>query len=134
MQLLVLLALLLTAKKTNARDFLSEVKPVVEQFGGEEIVNALKSAEEIADVLAAVRQMTDAESGGEREPLSFAQNGEKRDGRPFSDGEGRGEAKEEPSGISFPLAPISRIADRDITYSLSKYFSEQTEPGGRFDR
>ena len=47
MQLLIILALLLYGGKTGGKNILSEVKPVLETFGGEEIKEALKNAEEI---------------------------------------------------------------------------------------
>ena len=58
MQLLIILALLLYGGKGNAQNLISEVKPVLETFGGEEIKEALKSAEEISQMLTAVRGLT----------------------------------------------------------------------------
>ncbi len=98
MQLLLILAVLLLGGKTDARELLSEVKPVLENLGGEEIKEALKSAEELSGVLSAVQ--------------SFASAAPQDDSH-----------SDKPAGISFPLAPISDIADRDITYSLSQYIS-----------
>lgn len=101
MQLLIVLALLLYGGKQ--KNILEEVKPVLETFGGEEIKEALKSAEEISGMLSAVK----AFSGGEKKEEPQGQSFEKPD-------------------ISFPLAPIAAVADKDITYSLSKYMAAGT--------
>ncbi len=55
MQLFIILALLLYGGKTQTQNLLQEVKPMLETFGGEELKEALKSAEEISQVLTAVR-------------------------------------------------------------------------------
>lgn len=97
MQLLIILALLLYSGG-NARNVLSEVKPVLESIGGEEMQKAIKSAEEISQVLSAVQ--------------SFS--GLKGD---------TAHTEEKQNPTSFPLAPISAIADKEITYSLNKYIN-----------
>ena len=95
MQLLIILALLLYGGG-NAKNILSEVKPVLESIGGEEMQNALKSAEEISEVLSAVQS------------FSGLKNSKPADVPKACPAE-------------FPLAPISSIADREITYSLNRY-------------
>ena len=55
MQLLLILALLMYGGKNGSTNVLEEVKPVLETFGGEEIKEALKSAEEISGMLSAVK-------------------------------------------------------------------------------
>lgn len=112
MQLLIILALILYG---GNKRILDEVKPVLENFGGEEMKNALREAEQISRLVNAVgafapdaakvfdadeaeKAAKTAESGGSDE------NGERAE-------------------ISFPLAPVSGIADRDIAYSLSQYLS-----------
>lgn len=107
MQLLIILALLLYGGKRNAGNILSEVKPVLENLGGEEMKEALKSAEEISSVLSMVQGI--ASSVQSSEPVQSASN--------FSGG------KPQPT-IAFPLAPVSAIADKDITYSLSRYIAQ----------
>lgn len=102
MQLLIILALLLMGGKSGAGKLLEEVKPVLESFGGEEIQKALKSAEEISSVISAVQSVQSASVPDV--PVSFSSDGEKN--------------------VSFPLAPVSAIADKDITYSLSRYISQ----------
>lgn len=101
MQLLIILALLLYGGKSNVQNILTEVKPVLETIGGDDMKQALKSAEEISTVLSAVKEFTAAP----------AQNG----------GDG---ARPDSPAIAFPLEPISKIADRQITYSLSEYVSQ----------
>lgn len=103
MQLLIILALLLYGGKGDAQNLLSEVKPILENFGGEEMQTALKSAEEISQVLSAVQAFSPS-----NEPKPKYTTG----------------STPENSPIAFPLAPISNIADREITYSLSKYISQ----------
>lgn len=104
MQLLIILALLLFGGKSS-QNMLEEVKPVLENLvGGEEIKEVLKSAEEISSVLSAVSGLASGAGGFAQNPPQpqYAQN----------------------SPIAFPLKPISAIADRDISYSLSRYISE----------
>lgn len=99
MQLLIILALLLYGGG-NANKMLSEVRPVLESIGGEDMQKALKSAEEISQVLSLVQPFTSAKNVSPKEDT----------------------VKTNPS--DFPLAPISSIADREITYSLSKYIAQ----------
>ena len=47
MQLFIILALLLYGGKSGAQNLIEEVKPMLETFGGTEVKEALKSAEEI---------------------------------------------------------------------------------------
>ena len=102
MQLLIILALLLYGGNKGANNLLEEVKPVLEEFGGEQVKEALKSAEEITKVLSVVK--------------SFTADG--ADTKPAAQGAGN-----KGSADSFPLAPISNIADREITYALSEFVS-----------
>ena len=96
MQLLIILALILYGGG-NAKNMLNEVKPVLETIGGEDMQKALKSAEEISEVLSAVQAFS-----------GFKQTAPKNEYVPDN-------------SDNFPLAPISAIADREITYSLNKY-------------
>lgn len=101
MQLLIILALLLYGGKAGAGNILSEVRPVLESLGGEEMQQALKSAEEISNVISAVQTMSSAPAAQQDTDFSSKQE-----------------------AAAFPLAPISAIADRDITYSLSQYLAQ----------
>ena len=94
MQLIILLALLMFGGRADAKNLLSEVKPVLESLGGEDIQNALKNAEQISEVIKAVSSFSPAPAETHTETAD---------------------------AISFPLEPVSKIADRDITYSLSRY-------------
>ena len=112
MQLLIILALLLYGGKSNAQNILEDVKPVLETIGGDDMKQALKSAEEISSVLSAVRGF--ASMGNAPFSAPHAQTGNANFGV---------NEKQSPA-IGFPLSPVSSIADREITYSLSKYISQ----------
>lgn len=128
MQLLIILALLLYGGKSGAQNLLTEVKPVLESIGGDEMREALRSAEEISTVLSAVSGLASANGGGLGGLNSFfggADNGFANSGEnENSAGFAQNGAKPTDGGIAFPLKPISNIADRDITYSLSKYIMQ----------
>ena len=113
MQLLIILALLLYGGKSGTKNIMEEVKPVLETFGGEEIKEALKSAEEISGMLTAVQGLAGSGlfGGGDGAAEPAAQG--------FSDGNFNSGNPDD----FFPLAPIAAIADKDITYSLSKYIA-----------
>ncbi len=108
MQLFIILALLLYGGKSGAQNLIEEVKPMLETFGGTEVKEALKSAEEISQVLTAVRGFTEPQA-------------EKEEYFAHTAGATAESASQNSSG--FPLAPISNIANRDITYSLSQFVS-----------
>lgn len=103
MQLFIILALLLYGGNASAQNLLEEVKPVIEELGGEEARKALKSAEEISKVLTAVKAFSSAAAPVKPAPQpAVADNAEN----------------------FFPLAPVSGIAGREITYALSQFVSE----------
>lgn len=113
MQLLIILALLLYGSKSGAQNLLTEVKPVLESLGGEQIREAIKSAEEISAMLTAVTELTSAVgAAGANNANPTANNATNTPADAVDD------------TIAFPLKPIGSIADRDITYSLSRYISE----------
>ena len=96
MQLLVLVLMLLASGK-NA-DF-TELKPILENFGGGEAASAMKKAEELSEMLTAVQSfaaMASAAAAAEK-PAPQEDSAEKEDGE------------------GYPLAPISGIADERIT-------------------
>ena len=113
MQLLIILALLLYGGKSGAQNIIKEVKPVLETIGGDEMKEALKSAEEISTVLSAVREFTGAANSTNTE-----------DAAPAFSQEQAAESPAKNPAIAFPLAPVNNIADKDIAYSLSKYINE----------
>ncbi len=120
MQLLIILALLLCGGASGGK-MLSEVRPVLESLGGEEIKQALKSADELSGVISAVQAF--AVEAAENSEDGLVRGAAEGADRGFNGGNsGCGTAENVPA-IAFPLAPIANIADRDITYSLSRYFS-----------
>lgn len=108
MQLIVLLlALMLGGKGGN----MSELKPVLESLGGEELSSTIKQAEQLSGVLSAVRAFTNNKNKEE----TGADNG---------GGKGNGETYNEAgSQDGYPLSPIANIADEKITYCLSRYIA-----------
>lgn len=107
MQLLVILALLLYGGKTNARELIEEVKPLVETIGGEDIKSALKSAEEIAGIISAVSAFAPAAPSSAGQPAD--NNAE--------------DSVKTVSESGYPLAPVNNIADENISLALTKYFN-----------
>lgn len=120
MQLFIILALLLYGGKGGAQNLIAEVKPMLETFGGEEVKQALKSAEEISQVLTAVRGFTgggtDIGGGNKQESPFFGHSTGSED----NSGDG---GSENAKPDFFPLSPIAGVASREITYSLSQYVS-----------
>ncbi len=106
MQLLLILALLIYAGKGDGGKLLSEVQPVLESLGGEEIKEAIRNAEELKGVLSAIGAVSRQEDSAESVDGETGRGGNER-------------------GDCFPLAPVCRIADKDITYCLSRYLSEE---------
>ena len=113
MQLLIILALLLYGSKSGSQKLLTEVKPVLESLGGEQIREAIKSAEEIA-----VSELTGANASGS----IFGGGNQNPAAHTTTANDAPADAADD--AIAFPLKPIGGIADRDITYSLSRYISE----------
>lgn len=64
MQLLLILALLLFGGRDDAGKLLNEFRPVLEQFGGDDVKQALKSAEELQGVISALGGFGAAGAGG----------------------------------------------------------------------
>lgn len=121
MQLLIILALLLYGGKSNAQNLLSEVKPVLETIGGEDMKQALKSAEEISSVLSAVKDLTSTPAA---EQWNAAPAFAAADGWASAPANAAAPSRTSHPAIAFPLAPVSALADRQITYSLSRYVSQ----------
>ena len=107
MQLLILLALVLMSGKGDIKSAINEVKPVLEEAGAENLCRILDRAEEFSGVMDAVKGLA-----SQAEPES------EHDG---ASGESEREPQEEDGFIGYPLAPIAAFADREITYSLSRY-------------
>lgn len=108
MQLIVLLLALMLGGKGGS---MSELKPVLESLGGEELGNTIKQAEQLSGMLSAVQAFA-----GNRK-----QEGDNKG--PDGDGnqsEGTGDASPQDG---YPLSPIANIADEKITYCLSRYIA-----------
>lgn len=105
MQLILLLALLALGGNKNGGQLLGELKPMLENFGGEELKSAFSEVEKLSGVLSAVQAVASSVGSAPQQQREE-------------------ESAREPSN-GFPLAPIAPFADRDITYSLSQYISEQ---------
>lgn len=112
MQLFLVIALMLLGGKSGARELLEEVKPVIEELGGEEVKEALKSAEEISEALAAVQNLAGAVQSVSPAAAYAA------------DGQSEPAERAKPA-IAFPLAPVNDIADGEILACLSKYIASQ---------
>ena len=147
MQLFLLIALLLASGK-GGESFYSQVKPIFEYFGGEDAKQAVKSAEELKGVLDAFGGMgsggngaadfaKDGKFNGACAPDSppnqnthtYAPNNQnqckntpKYGANTEADGKQSGGACGQTP--PFALAPIVRLADREIIYRLAQYFSE----------
>ena len=63
MQLLLLLALLLYGGNNNAGGPLKQFRPLLEKFGGYEVKQALKSADEFEEIISAFGNLS---AGGEK--------------------------------------------------------------------
>ena len=94
---------------TNA---MKEVKPILESFGGKDVSEAFSKAEELSSMLSAVQAMTGI--GATHAKPSHGDSGGNFGGSSVS-----GEFAQH----GFPLAPISNIADENITYCLSRYIA-----------
>ena len=105
MQLLLLLMLALAGGNAEA---LKEVKPVLESLGGGEALEVIERAEELSSMITAVQSLVGGNGGT---------GGNGGNGSAVDSGGG------EFSQHGFPLAPISAIADENITYCLSRYIS-----------
>ena len=104
MQLLILLLLAMMGGNANA---MNDVKPILESLGGKDVCDAFSQAEELSSMLSAVQAMT-----GLGATSAKPQHG-------GCGGSGSGEFAQH----GFPLAPISNIADENITYCLSRYIA-----------
>ena len=127
MQLLIILAILLYGTKSGGKDIINEARPLIENLGGAEAKEAFKNAESVLEVLSAVQELTGADIGELFRPekpliklpqpsVAYEINEENQgDSETFTSTK---------NSINFPLAPVSQIADKDITYSLSRYISQ----------
>lgn len=111
MQLLALVLILMLAGKGGGME---QLKPIIEEFGGEEAASAFKQAEELSEVINAVQSLAQAVPAGGGGEKSVAGGEEEA----AAGGDGIGDV-----GGGFPLSPVSAIADERITYCLSRYIA-----------
>lgn len=98
MQLLVIaLLLMLSGKNPN----LKELRPIIEEYGGEKAAAAFKQAEELSGVISALQSVMPASPAPHEKSA------------PVNEGAGEG----------YPLAPVANIADEKITRCLSRYIA-----------
>ncbi|MCD7728620.1 MAG: hypothetical protein LUI60_01735 [Clostridia bacterium] len=100
MQLLAILALLMAGGKGDVSKLFKEAEPVLKSLGGEDMQNVLKQAEDILQTFSVLQAA--AGYGGQKS-------------------EGKDKERKE----DFPLAPITAIADSEITYRLTRYMTEE---------
>ncbi len=101
---LLLLALMLMLNGKNAN--FNEIEPLIANFGGGDMANTLKQAEELSGIMSAIGSMSRKESTKTVNLSKKAVDTEK-------------------NGGGYPLAPVALIADERITYALSRYISSQ---------
>ncbi len=106
MQLLLVLLFAFMGGNVSA---LKEVKPVLESLGGKDAVEALSKAEELSGVINAVQAMAGM-NATRANPSHGGSGGKSGENSDFSQ-------------HGFPLAPITNIADENITYCLSRYIA-----------
>lgn len=106
MQLAILIAMLMLVGQSN----FTQIKPIIEQLGGEEAKSAIKQAEELKQIISAVQTFASPQTGGEQPSESE---------RPSSENQ---PLKTEQTAInSHPLDPVKGIADDKILSALSRY-------------
>lgn len=141
MQLFLILLLLMYGGKGLNFSTLKQFGPILETFGGKELKDALKGAEELEEVISAVGKFgsqgnTSSDGVNSGDSGSFA-------GSNFSAGSATSGAQQanardysakdvEPNreqygrgDVNFGLDPVAPIADREIIYRLARYFASQ---------
>ncbi|MGN1060560.1 MAG: hypothetical protein ACI4QN_02395, partial [Candidatus Coproplasma sp.] len=97
MQLLILAAMLMLAGNGG----FAQIKPLIEEFGGEEAKTALKQAEELSQIISTVQAVTSPPPQKEENAVQ----------------------PERPVKFCRPLDPIKSIADERTLAALSKYIA-----------
>lgn len=125
MQLLLILMLLMYGGKGENAGLFKELKPLLESVGGDEVKEALKSAEELEGVLSAFGNFGAEPSSGGKEHGVHAEEcgGVKNDSCAKEERSAQSFGEQQSADGGFPLAPIAGIADREILYRLVQYFS-----------
>ncbi|MGN0807157.1 MAG: hypothetical protein ACI4MN_01745 [Candidatus Coproplasma sp.] len=100
MQLAILIAMLMLISQNN----FTQLKPLIEELGGDEAKSAIKQAEELNQIISTVKTLTSAQ------PLQGKQS---EYGEPVT--------AEQSFIVSRPLEPIKNIADEKTLSALSRY-------------
>ena len=124
MQLALILAMLLLGGNQNLFNVIGQIKPVLEELGDENLQNTLSSVQQIGDIINAFQ------GSGLGDLFSFngSQNGSATNSATnWSNGNDFNNQTQNNAcaqNIGFPLKPVFKIADKNITYALSQYFAE----------
>ena len=107
MQLAILVAILMLVGQNN----FAQIKPLIEEFGGEEAKSAIKQAEELNQIISTVKTLTAPQSSGDGQPSD----------KDMPSGDSQPVRAEQTEKIYHPLDPVKNIADEKILSALSRY-------------
>ncbi|MGN0812225.1 MAG: hypothetical protein ACI4MQ_01790 [Candidatus Coproplasma sp.] len=107
MQLAILIAILLLSGQNS----FSQIKPIIEEFGGEEAKSAIKQAEELNQIISAVQTLASSQADSGEQPQDSER--QSSDSQPIT--------AEQTEKNSHPLDPVKSIADDKILSALSRY-------------
>ena len=113
MQLAILMVMLMLIGQNN----FSQIKPIIEQFGGDEGKKAIEQAEELNQIITTVKTLTAPQSGGEQPQK------EREEQLSKEDSEQPPKTEEQPIQTSHPLDPIRNIADNRTLTAFSTYIA-----------
>ena len=108
MQLVMLIAMLMLVGQSN----FTQLKPLIEEFGGEEGKKAIEQAEELNQIISTVKTLTAPQSGVEH-PQSDAQ----------TPSQNLPKDEVQPIQTSHPLDPIKDIADNRTLTAFATYIA-----------
>ncbi|MGN1372529.1 MAG: hypothetical protein ACI4VK_00610 [Candidatus Coproplasma sp.] len=108
MQLVILLAVLFLSGQKN----FSQIKPLIEEFGGEEAKSAIKQAEELNQLISTVQTFASPQGEG-NQPTG----GGETSGQPT--GKEQPLSAEQPVQTRHPLDPIKNVADERTLSAFS---------------
>lgn len=108
MQLAILVAILMLVGQNN----FAQIKPLIEEFGGEEGKKAIEQAEELNQIISTVKTLTAPQSAGEQ-PQSVAQ----------TPSQNLPKDEVQPIQTSHPLDPIKDIADNRTLTAFATYIA-----------
>jgi hypothetical protein len=141
MQLILILALFLLCGKGEN---LSEIKPLVEELGNDNLTQAFNRVSGYKEIFDAVADILPQNNNTNNNNANKAQNNNSNQQQTNTPNQSQNNNATSPANDTeqpiysaappskeqkadfFPLSPISNIADRKITYCLSEYFAEQS--------